>query len=131
MNFRWKFRFCPAINEHLSQEVISHKTRDNTTDPDFSKWRSKSHVLYCKRICALPPATLVYFNTMKQFLFHFRMFFFFYCSVNDFFSELWWQFLRCAVFVQNSHGFPNYICLRSSQKEVHWNSVHVASQQYS
>ena len=35
MNFRWKFRFRPVINEYLSEEVIPHMTRDNKTAPGF------------------------------------------------------------------------------------------------
>lgn len=44
MNFRSKFRFCPAINERLSEEVIPHKTRDNTVVPTFQNGRQRAAI---------------------------------------------------------------------------------------
>ena len=130
MNFRWKFRFRRAINEHLSEEVIPHETRDNTTAPAFQNCGGQRAAMYhCKRfaLCLQPR---LYISVLWNSFFSISRNLFWLLSKRRFQWALLERFLNMSFFVRLKISRVSKIyCLPSTQKEVHWNSVHVAASQ--
>ena len=119
---------APEINEHLSEEVIPHKTRDNTTAPVFQTVAVKEQPYHRKRFALCLRPRLYSFYTIWNSFFSTSESFLTAQSTSLSVSSCGTVFKHELLCPKISRVSKLY-CLPSTQKEVHWNSVHVAASQ--